>query len=318
MGGGGVRCVGRGRAGGGERVGASGRGRAGGGERVGASGTHLLQDPDGLQLLAVVGDDLLVRDQALGDERTLLLQQALLVQVAHLSPLARLLVPVRHVPVGRTGGRAGFGRGSGRAGLWAGLVSASRAGAARCRHHKPQRRRGRGAAGPRGRGRGRGGGGGGGGAPEVDGLEALCVDVPLLLPDGELHELVLVEDLLLARHPVEARVLRHLLLARVRRAVEHLRERLLVGADLVRCDELERAQRHLVGVVVGDDVLAQPDRVVRLRREVEALHLLRHQRDERLLLIVTVDVVELDLNVRRRRQRILVEILLRACGCRLV
>ena len=292
------------------RAGASGRGRAGGGERVEASGTHLLQDPDGLKLLAVVGDDLLVRDQALGDERTLLLQQALLVQVAHLSPLARLLVPVRHVPVGRTGGRAGFGRGSRRAGLWAGLVSASRAGAARCRHHKPRRRRGRGAAGE--------GAGGRGGAPEVDGLEALCVDVPLLLPDGELHELVLVEDLLLARHPVEARVLRHLLLARVRRAVEHLRERLLVGADLVRCDELERAQRHLVGVVVGDDVLAQPDRVVRLRREVEALHLLRHQRDERLLLIVTVDVAELDLNVRRRRQRILVEILLRACGYRLV
>ena len=206
MGGGGVRCV--------------GRGRAGGGERVEASGTHLLQDPDGLKLLAVVGDDLLVRDQALGDERTLLLQQALLVQVAHLSPLARLLVPVRHVPVGRTGGRAGFGRGSRRAGLWAGLVSASRAGAARCRHHKPRRRRGRGAAGE--------GAGGRGGAPEVDGLEALGVDVPLLLPDGELHELVLVEDLLLARHPVEARVLRHLLLARVRRAVEHLRERLLV------------------------------------------------------------------------------------------
>ena len=66
--------------------------------------------------------------------------------------------------------------------------------------------------------------------------------------------------------------------------------------------------------MVGDDLLAQPDRIVGLRREVEAPHLLRHQRDEGLLLIVAVDVVELNLNVRRRRQRILVEILLRACG----
>mmetsp|Transcript_13125 Transcript_13125/g.26634 ORF Transcript_13125/g.26634 Transcript_13125/m.26634 type:complete len:204 (-) Transcript_13125:314-925(-) len=121
----------------------------------------LTQRLDRLELLVVVGYHGLVRDEALRDQLPFVLQQALLVQVAHLSPLARLLVPVRHVP-------------------------------------------------------------------QVDRLKALGLVVPLFLPDGQLHELVLVEDLLLARHPIETRILRRLLFARVRRAVKHLRQCLLV------------------------------------------------------------------------------------------
>ena len=123
--------------------------------------------------------------------------------------------------------------------------------------------------------------------------------VDVLLPDGHLHQLLVREDLLLARHPVEVGVLRRLLVGVVRLAVEDLAERLLVGADAVGRDELEGAERVRVRVVVGDEFLAEANGVVLLAREVDGLDVLRHEGQISLLLVMAVEVLELNLNLVR-------------------
>jgi hypothetical protein len=132
---------------------------------------------------------------------------------------------------------------------------------------------------------------------EVDRLVLVGLLVKLLLPDRELHQLLVREDLLLARHPVKVGVLRRLLVGVVGLAVEDLAERLLVGADPVRRDQLERAQRVRVRIMERHELLAEPHGVVLLAGKVDALDVLRHESQIRLLLVMAVQVLELHLDL---------------------
>jgi len=132
---------------------------------------------------------------------------------------------------------------------------------------------------------------------QINGFILFLVVVPLFVPDGQLHQHFVRENLLFPRHPIKIGILSWLFIRIVRVAVEDLTQRFLIGANLVACKQLEGAQRHLIWVVVSDDLLHQPYGVVLLHRKVQALHLLRHEGDICLLLIVPVDVVGFDLDL---------------------